>query len=476
MNRLIQNILRMPILWKITLWSSFLMMLLFSAYNTVQYVVINNWMYKQEEKSIRQSSLEIKTYFENSKKYPLPNPTKTMRDITFLSSLNEKNQFIRVLDEKGNVLYVVENQLPQTWVPPQVSEVPSIVNVWYGNDHLLINRTPFTADHRKGTIEIVRNLENVDEVNQVILGYFLLTGLGAILLSGIGGYIISRQIVKPIKIMINTMQKIQKEGNKGLGLRVSYIHNGDEISELVEIFNGMMDRLEHSFLQQKQFVEDASHELRTPISIIEGHLSLLDRWGKRDPAILDESLTLALEETKRLKRIVLELLDLSRVESKPLLRDVEPIHPAPIITKIIQNFSVLYPDFTFRTELHFNDHHLIAISENHFEQILLILLDNAVKYSSSNKTVEIGGNVEGDQINFTVKDYGHGIPQSDLPNIFHRFYRADKARSRAISGVGLGLSIARRLVTNYHGKIQVESQEGTGTRFIISFPLHRRSL
>ncbi|NGQ93604.1 HAMP domain-containing protein [Brevibacillus sp. SYP-B805] len=467
MKHFTHKLQQLPIVWKLTIWSSFLMVLLFTAYNAMQYYVMNTWMYKQEETRIRQTSSQIKAFFLDTKRDPI---TEITRNSTFFSSLNEKDQFIRILDENGNVIFTIENQLSANWVPAQSTDIQYMMDYWHEDDHLLIIRTPFAVDTYKGTIEIARNLENFDDLNHVILFFYVLGGIGAIILSGLGGYIISRQLVKPIKIMINTMQKIRSERNEGLALRVQLFHNRDEFSELAAIFNGMMDSLEDSFHQQKQFVEDASHELRTPISIIEGHLSLLHRWGKSDPKILEESLTLALEETKRLKSIVMELLELSRAEIKPNLQMVKPIHPLPVITKVIQNFSILYPDFTFHTDLQLNQDHYIAITAHHFEQILLILLDNAVKYSASQKTIEILGKEEEGHILLTVKDYGQGIPKMDLPKIFNRFYRADKARSRAKSGVGLGLSIAYRLVTNYKGDIHVESREGVGTSFTMKFP------
>jgi two-component system, OmpR family, sensor histidine kinase ArlS len=137
---------------------------------------------------------------------------------------------------------------------------------------------------------------------------------------------------------------------------------------------------------------------------------------------------------------------------------------------VIQNLSVLHPEFSFQTELFLNEKCRIIISANHLEQVFLIVLDNAIKYSGSKKVIVISGIEKDSQVEIMIKDYGYGIPKSELPHIFDRFYRADKARSRAKSGIGLGLSIASRLVANYNGSIDVESLEGVGTTFTIRFP------
>jgi two-component system, OmpR family, sensor histidine kinase ArlS len=238
-----------------------------------------------------------------------------------------------------------------------------------------------------------------------------------------------------------------------------------------------MDSLEDSFLQQKQFVEDASHELRTPLAIIQGHLMLLNRWGKNDAAVLDKSLKSSLKEVERLTNLVQELLELSRAENSLINPvDAEPINVWTTVQHVVRNFEVVYSDYEFKIK-HFHENLYVNISSRHLEQILIILLDNAVKYSKKEeKEVVIDCSLINEKVSLKVMDKGIGIPKEDIPYILNRFYRVDKARSRKQGGLGLGLAIAKRWVEKYHGTINIESKEGEGTNVTIVLPLFDNSL
>jgi signal transduction histidine kinase len=232
----------------------------------------------------------------------------------------------------------------------------------------------------------------------------------------------------------------------------------------------MMDRVEHSFNQQKQFIEDASHELRTPLAVLEGHVSLLKRWGKHEPEILDESLEAITQETKRLQGLVKELLDLTRAES---LQTQTPAQTeiASVLEHVVRSLEVLYPEFLFDLQNTAEEQVKIAVQPEHVEQILFIVLDNAIKYSTQQKRIDILAQQYDDKLVIEITDYGEGIPAKDLPFVFDRFYRVDKARSRKVGGTGLGLSIAHRLMTAYHGTIGMRSEEGKGTTVELRFPI-----
>lgn len=276
--------------------------------------------------------------------------------------------------------------------------------------------------------------------------------------------------MRPIRALASTIRSVKE---KGLSERVTNVQNGDELSSLAKLFNELMTQLETSFLQQKQFVEDASHELRTPITIVEGHLSLLNRWGKSDPVVLDESLEASLQEVRRLKKLVQELLSLTKVESNLLSDSNSPIQLAPLIHETLKRFEVLNPDFQFVENTERIQSMMLLMNPLHFEQILMIILDNAVKYSSTTKRIVIEGIRMKDEVLIIVQDHGIGIPEADLPFVFDRFYRVDKARNREIAGTGLGLAIAKQLVVNYQGSLMISSVENEGTRVQLSFPIYQ---
>jgi signal transduction histidine kinase len=309
-------------------------------------------------------------------------------------------------------------------------------------------------------------LDSYDLVRKHLAFAMLLFALATILISAVIGYLLSSKLLKPLSVITKTMNKIKSAGFKE---RIPVYTQKDEISELSTIFNEMMDRIDGSFQQQKQFIEDASHELRTPISILEGHLSMLNRWGKKNPDILEESLQASVEEVDKLKNLVLSLLNLSKLEHNRNDTIILPEKISEMIHHIVKDFHMLHEDFQFIEKIKSNN--LFGVSEQHFQQILTILLDNAIKYSPTKKEITIETKELEKKFLIEITDNGIGIPKQEIAKVFDRFYRVDKARSREQGGTGLGLAIAKKIVEYYEGEIAIESKEGVGTKVIVIFPL-----
>ena len=466
MSRIASTFTNLPIRWKLALSSAMLLFLLITLYNAVQYFVISQWIDNRERNVLQSKSATVQGYFlekeENLGEEDREN------NLAFLDKINELGQMIRIVRKDGTSILTVTKDIAPNRFIPQFTQEPQIIEMRQGEDHFLISRTPLITPHFTGTIEIVRNIEAVDQLLKFILTVMAVGGFAAILISVMGGRMISRRLLAPINDLTVTMKRVEE---RGLHERVHVYATKDEISMLATMFNTMMDKLEQSFRQQKQFVEDASHELRTPIAIVEGHLSLLSRWGKSDPKILYESLTAALQETHRLKNLVQDLLALSEAEAPLVASDTEKILPVPIIEQVVHNMALIHTEFIFSLKLDSLEGVTIAITANHLEQILLNLLDNAVKYSTTIKRIDILGYLNESYFCIAIKDYGMGIPESDLPHIFDRLYRVDKARSRQQGGSGLGLAIVKRLIQKYRGIIGVKSEVGAGTTFIIQLPI-----
>jgi two-component system sensor histidine kinase ArlS len=456
---------RLPIKWKIVIWSSFILFVLFAAYNIAQFFAIDHWMTNQEKYTVQMRMAELQNYFQEKKAALTEEQIRSSQ--SFLESMLENKQLIRILDSQGNTIIQVSDRLPADWVPPRITEQTVSLSVWHGADHLLVMRSPLVTDHFRGTIEIVNNLETLDRLSDLIYLVMIVAGIGALLLSGLGGLVVANQLLKPIQALMNTIQSIKR---RGLHERVPHLHNNDELSQLARHFNELMDQLETSFQRQKQFVEDASHELRTPLSIMKGHLSLLQRWGKGDPEVLDLSLKATLQELQRMEGIVRDLLELTRAESELPVALLEHVHAATFIRQSVDRFSVLHPHIAFETELDSIADAYMDVVPQQLEQILLILLDNAVKYSADRPTVRITGKKQDNHICIQVIDHGIGIPAEDLPHVFDRFYRVDKARSRELGGTGLGLAIAKRLVERNRGDISIMSRVQQGTTVTVRFP------
>ena len=238
------------------------------------------------------------------------------------------------------------------------------------------------------------------------------------------------------------------------------------MGELLAVYEQMMSELEGAFLQQHQFVSDASHELRTPLHAVEGHLSLLKRWGKNDPAVLEESLDLALAETTRMKTMIEELLALAR--RTPTTEEARA-SVNEVIEATCQTITSTHPEVTLTLQL--TEPVEAGITVGGLTQILQNLLINAVHYSKQDPHIDITTSFTKDMVSIKVADNGIGISEADLPYIFDRFYRADHSRLR-IEGSGLGLSIVQMLVHKYQGTITVHSSEA-GTTFIVQLPRYR---
>lgn len=319
-----------------------------------------------------------------------------------------------------------------------------------------------------GYVQVVNPLTSYNKMMNKLLITIIVLGAVALFLSGMLGYLLAQNFLNPLTKMAKTMNDIRKNGFQK---RIEPKTNSrDEIGELTVIFNDMMTRIETNFEQQKQFVEDASHELRTPVQIMEGHLKLLNRWGKDDPAVLAESLHASLTELERMKKLVQEMLDLSRAEQISQTKELQISDINATVEQVCRNFEVMYEDFDFNLEEQAKG--LTALIQlNHLEQILIIIMDNAVKYSGDSKRIDVAVMQKEEKAIISVHDYGVGISAEEIDKVFNRFYRVDKARSREKGGNGLGLAIAKQLVEGYLGTISAESEINQGTTIYITLPM-----
>lgn len=421
-------------------------------------------MLTEENNVIAQKMKETKAYYHERSKPNSLSEQEIYSSSDYIERLSGNHQMIRILNAEGKILIAASQDVPDESIPTKIVQTEELGQIKTNENRFLILRSPLLMNNGTGTIEIVQSMEIFDGLLNKFIIVMVIAGLGSIVLSGFGGVIIAKQLLKSVKNILHTMKKIQKTG---LHERVPSNGIKDEITEIGELFNETMERLEESFLQQKQFVEDASHELRTPIAIIRGNLTMLKRWGKNDPKLLDESLESTLEEVKYLSDLVSELLELSRAESEKQKEQIEWINPIPVIENAIRNFKTLHKDFEFIIDMKNIEGSLIAFQPRHLEQILVILLDNAIKYSKDAKWIKCSVQKMDNFVQIEIEDKGIGIPKQDIPMVLNRFYRVDKARSRKQGGYGLGLAIAHRLIEKYDGTILIKSEVNKGTTVIL---------
>ncbi|MGF1373018.1 HAMP domain-containing sensor histidine kinase [Streptococcus infantarius] len=282
--------------------------------------------------------------------------------------------------------------------------------------------------------------------------------------------VVSHRSLKPLREFQALIDELS-ENPSDLALR-SDIKSGDDIERLSTTFDNMLEQIEGYARRQTRFVSDVSHELRTPIAVIKGHLGLLQRWGKDDPEILCESLDAAYHEADRISILVNDMLDMVRVQGSFDLHKGEITDLKQSIDLVLGNFRILYPDFRFSLTSTIDDCIYAEIYKHHFEQAILILIDNGVKYSSGSRNIHVTLDVLGENAIVKVRDEGEGISQDDLNHIFERFYRTDKSRNRVSTqgGLGIGLAILKQIVDAYNLKVSVSSVVDEGTEFTLVIP------
>lgn len=284
-----------------------------------------------------------------------------------------------------------------------------------------------------------------------------------IIFSSFLGYFLSQRFLNPIRRIIQTAKEIDA---KKLKKRIELPQNKDELWELSETINNMLNRVEKAYSIQEQFITDVSHELKTPLTNILGYVRLLQRWGKDDKKILEESLEIIRDTGEKMKELIDILLEMARFQEGITK---ERINLKEFFEERKNYYKNLYPDFEFNIFISEDNDEIIS-SKGLLEVIFNILVDNAVKNSLSKRVIEMGA-VDN---KLFVRDFGKGIPKEEIDKIFERFYKVDKSRSS--SGYGLGLSLAKKLSDILGFEIEVESLENVGSTFYLKYSIIKQNL
>lgn len=241
-----------------------------------------------------------------------------------------------------------------------------------------------------------------------------------------------------------------------------------ELRDLTQAINAMLERLDEAYAAQTRFVSDASHELRTPISVIQGYARLLDRWGKDDPKARQEAIDAILAESESMEALVEQLLFLVREDASGIRLELETLDAADLAAQVLKETAMLDKAHPLRAD--FSEGIRVTADPALLKEALRVLVDNACKYTPAGGKITLRLRQEGETIRFTVSDEGEGIDRADLPHLFDRFYRTDASRTRKTGGSGLGLAIAQRIARAHGGHMEVTSALGLGSRFTIVLP------
>ncbi|MEK3881950.1 HAMP domain-containing histidine kinase [Paenibacillus sp. PL2-23] len=456
----------LPFHWKQTIYSALLLSALVLFSNVTQYMFVDGWMTRQEEQRIQRDMKELLNVLLAKEVEVKPGNETELR--LYMERANVRNGMIRLLSASGDPIMTVADNVPAQRIGA-IADSGLVKGRAAHEGGMLVMRSPITIFSFQGTIEMARSMEEVERLVAAYYRIMFVCCAAALLLSGVGGSILARGMIRPLRSMNAAMRRVKQQG---LHQRMPVSRARDEIASLQLMFNEMMDQVEESFHKQQRFVEDASHELRTPLAIVEGHLRMLSRWGRHDPNVTEQSLGIAMEELERLKKLVDDLLLLSRAGQDGTPKEaVEGCErPLEVVRDAVKAMSLLFPQFEFRTEEDDSPGQGLRMPAQELSQVIRILLDNAVKYSGDGRLIKVRYNWEGDSALLSVEDEGIGIPEEELPRLFDRFYRVDKARTGGAGGYGLGLSIAKSLVENNGGEIAIASVQGQGTKVAVVLP------
>jgi two-component system, OmpR family, sensor kinase len=340
-------------------------------------------------------------------------------------------------------------------------------DVYVENVHLWVVTEPIQADGRIiGYVQVASQLRQVNEAKSALLIVLFGGGVMAVVLATLVGWLAANRALQPLETITQTALQITRADDLSRRIPMTGAPQ-DEVGRLALAFNESLERLERLFHAQRRFLADVSHELRTPLTVVRGNVDLLRRMGGADPTSLDAIQS----EAERMSRLVGDLLLLAQAEAGTLPMAHAPVELDTLLLEVYHESQVLAGGVHLGIgEI---DQVIVIGDRDRLKQLLLNLVSNALKYTPEGGRVSLGLARVNDWARLVVSDTGVGIPSEELPFVFERFYRVDKARTRTQGGAGLGLAIAQRIAQVHGGRIEASSDgtNGRGSTFSVLLPL-----
>lgn len=442
---------------RIQLFSTLIIMIIIIIINTSIYLVFQKIILEEDRQN---ATIQLEKVAES-----LLLLTETTTIESFLRAYVPTDGMIRIINADNSVLFTSTTSADYSGLVHEYTTEQKDSIIQYKEQTFAFVSTPvIMEDGSIMMLELSENIESSIGILQLLRWILLISSLLVIIPTYFAGRVLGRFILNPIQMLIHTMENIQKEGNfQKIELKVK---NKDELFQLGNTFNNMITLLEKQFNKQQQFVSDASHELKTPLTVIESYANMLKRWGKNRPDILDESIEAIYSEASRMKDMTNQMLALASADGNWNI-EAEKFDLYNVCLSCAKSMETAY-------------HHKIFIStekkeiyllgdKQKIKQLLFILLENGFKYGANKITIHLKEDSE--NISIDIEDNGIGIPIEDQPFVFERFYRVDKSRNRDNGGTGLGLSIAQKIMEAHSGSIKVISELDRGTSFVCIFPI-----
>jgi len=443
----------------------------FVAYTAVVYAVPRTLLLREIDSSLEDTAelvLAGTQVYQNRDLYSLIIPTQEA------DTFRRANTFIMVVTPEGEILARSDNlrDFTQPLDPGAVTEgLEGLQTISYGEQVIRVLTAAVQVEEEDrsqlvGYLQVAQVMEEFETFNQLVIAAAFL-GLAAATASAFVATLISPRLFRPLEEIARLAGQISRADD--LSRRLPDTGRDDEIGQLTLALNQTLARLEELFTAQQRFLADVSHELRTPLTTIRGNVDLMRRMGGADDVSLDDIEA----ELERMTRLVNDLLLLARADVGSLPVTTETVEMDTLLLDVYRQVKALRPKVEVTLEE--VDQVQVTGDSDRLKQLILNLVDNAVKYTPAGGQVFLSLHKDAGYAELTVGDTGIGIPEEDLPFIFDRFYRVDKARARAHGGSGLGLSIARWIVDVHKGTLSVDSKVGEGTTFTVRLPLRSPS-
>lgn len=318
-----------------------------------------------------------------------------------------------------------------------------------------------------GVLVVGRSTADIENALDNLVRILLIAVPLTMVIAGVGGIFLARRALAPVERIAQTALQIEESGH--LDRRIE-VDTKDELGQLASILNRMIGRLEETFNRQKEFTADASHELRTPLSVIQAE-STLTLQKERSADEYQSSLETVAQEASHMSALVDQLLALARADAGKQDIIFEPVHLGQLLDEVASDAEILGREKGVRIHREAMEEQEVMGDVAKLKRLFLNLLDNAIRYTPSGRAVSLSLGHEDRMARVMIRDEGIGIPPEHIPHIFERFYRVDKARSRAEGGSGLGLAICQQIAEAHGGRIEVESIDGNGSIFTVFLPL-----
>lgn len=450
---------------RLTLWYLAIFALAQIIFGAGMWFSLSYHLYDLADDSLENQIEDLKNFIQAQKKDA--SFAKLQEEVGEAYLLEHSGDYLELSADNGQLIYRSNFlQSHSVKMPAGDLENPTFRSLW-------LNGRPFRFTVEKvavngHTYRAITGIPMDDEVDTLRLfrTYLFMFAPLLLLVAAAGGYWLSRRALAPVDSLVRTAHDIS-----GINLhrRLPKLETGDELQRLSDTLNEMLDRIEKAFLHVTQFTADASHELRTPISLMRTEAELALRRS-RGEAEYKESLRSILLEAERTTVIVEQLLSLARADSGRETLRMENVNLSELVRAAQEGWRQVAEirDLQFSAEI--TPDMCVVGDAMALRKLADLLLDNALKYTPSPGQVQLSLRKAGENAVLAVRDSGPGIAESEQSKIFERFYRVDKARSREQGGAGLGLAIAKWIVAQHRGSISVKSELGAGSTFLVELP------